>query len=489
MDIVGVAENGTDIAGYTYLPEEGVLIIPRKFEKDDNFKLTVYNHIDGDPKEMGVHWVEGVDKKDENRGNGSGIAAFYTQMEAMNGRKLFPCQDTAQTEASFTTRLTYTPFYAPDQATPINGFASGELLDTDTLIEAGKPQRERKIYVTKFEIPMYLYAIMVGPLVSTDLSDTNYPIEIVSRPEIHERSIEFAQLAVDILDYYEDEFDRGFTLPVLRLGMIPHYGYPYGAMENMGFIFFKESYLYADGEGPLVNSGRAQYVMAHEGCTTGLVIYSAPTPGAVFLLTKGLPTTCTCAGLNMHHSLMRTTLSWEFMRSWQTMRRAMASNSRINERQYWGHMNVEPRRVDILGNPAFGDPYSKGTWVYRELENQIGKEGMRYVLRSLIENIEVGDRETFENEGLLAEIGLLANVYADGVGLPFGTVREGLIYDLVLESGMPMLDVTCEKGRDGLTVKVKQDVFNAVANTRAGKTDFHRTYDLGPIDYRLYPSG
>jgi aminopeptidase N len=453
--------------------QRDTLTVFRDYQEGESFSFIVEMSVKGElGRREGVVWVAGEEGK---RGNNSAIASFYTQLQAINARQLLPCQDTPQALSTFTTTLTY-----PEH---LEGFASGDRieLDDETEVDDAVVNNEgtkTSKFSTSFEIPPYLYAIMIGPLESVKISDT---VEVVARPDVIDNALILAAHTTEIIETYENYLGIDLQVPTMRLGFIPHNDYAYGAMENMGFIFFNESRYVVSAEAAA--NPAARLVLAHElahhwfgnllttNSWQSVFVNEGPTS---FLHTWYLEQSD-----DFSDEEVEVTMG---TRSWQGVRDMLMGLPDVAERGFFAHMNQDPRLLDGLEMPSFLQVYTKGPWIFREVRYQIGDDGVRYVLQNLLPE----EKALISNDGFVEEITTLMQQYANSTGIPLANLRTGFIEDLVFEPGIPMLDVKCERTPTGrLKVVVTQDVLD-VTPKNSPRTIL-RTYDLGPLLVSSYP--
>ncbi len=175
---------------------------------------------------------------------------LFTQFEATDARKAFPCWDEPG-------------FKFPYQITL-------EIPEREQAISNMPVERETKqgawktlVFQKTPPMPSYLLAMSVGRLEFVPVPGSHVPTRIVTvAGQSH-----LAQLAAEatppIIDALEKYFDMPYPYPKLDLIAVPEYWY--GAMENPGAITFNESSLLLDPASASVGSRRTlTRFIAHE---------------------------------------------------------------------------------------------------------------------------------------------------------------------------------------------------------------------------------
>lgn len=179
-----------------------------------------------------------------------GHGYLFTQFEAEEARKAFPCWD--QPEFKIHWQLTI--------AVP-----KKHVVLSNTPIESEKDEGGWKTVV--FEktppLPSYLIAIAAGPFETVPIPDLPVPGRVVTVQGQSQRVADAAQMASPLLKKLQEYFGRPYPYKKLDLIAVPEYWY--GAMENPGAIVFREGILVHDPETMTASDRRrAASVMAHE---------------------------------------------------------------------------------------------------------------------------------------------------------------------------------------------------------------------------------
>jgi alanyl aminopeptidase len=176
----------------------------------------------------------------------------YTQFEAIEARRAFPCFD----EPGFKTPYEMT-------ITVPKG-----LLAVANTAEVGRREEAATglvtfAFVKSLPLPTYLVAIGVGPFDIYEGPKSPVPIRMIAtkgKANLGKFAVETAAAHLDLLGKY---FDRPYPYGKLDLVAVPNFAY--GAMENAGLVTFREELLVLDPErastGAIVQAAGA---IAHE---------------------------------------------------------------------------------------------------------------------------------------------------------------------------------------------------------------------------------
>lgn len=180
-----------------------------------------------------------------------GASYVFTQFEAMNARRVFPCFDDPSFKVPFDVTVT----------APV-----GQLVVTNTGERSHKTSADGKTTTYVFRqtkpLPTYLLSFAVGPLEILEARDAKVPLRVVT---IKGKS-SLGQLAIDatkaFLDIQEKYFDIPYPFDKLDLVAVPDFAA--GAMENAGMITFREELILADARSPASSVKGIGVVIAHE---------------------------------------------------------------------------------------------------------------------------------------------------------------------------------------------------------------------------------
>lgn len=176
--------------------------------------------------------------------NGEQKQLIATQFESHAARQAFPCIDEPEAKATFDLTLT----------SPVN-----EAVYANTPIKHQTTQGNT--LVTTFEttpiMSTYLLAFAYGEFAQKEATTKNGTLVRTIATKDNIAHTEFAlETAVRCLEFFEDYFDIPFPLPKCDFVALPDFAA--GAMENWGFITFREQALLVDPHNTSLTS--KQYV-------------------------------------------------------------------------------------------------------------------------------------------------------------------------------------------------------------------------------------
>jgi alanyl aminopeptidase len=208
-------------------------IAPGNYTLDLEFKAPF------DPHSVGLY---------RTQAGGDGYA--FTQFEATDARRAFPCWD----EPSFK---------IPYQLTLV--VPAADLAVSNTPVESDTPGGGTRTVVFKRTppLPSYLLAMAVGPFDTVPIAGLSVPGRVVTVKGKSALAAEAARVAPPLLAALERYFGRPYPYEKLDLLAVPEY-WP-GAMENAGAITFADQILLIDPAGASVAQRRLLIeVTAHE---------------------------------------------------------------------------------------------------------------------------------------------------------------------------------------------------------------------------------
>ncbi len=176
----------------------------------------------------------------------------FTQLEATEARKFFPCFDEPAMKARF--RLSITTAAAHRVLSNAPALAT----------RSAGPGRKTVVFAETPPLSTYLVALAVGPLEgSRRVFVGPTPIRVWHVPG-KERLTGFAlEAARESLTRLERYFGLAYPYPKLDLVAVPDF--EFGAMENAGAVFFRETLLLLEPKrATLAEQKRAAEVIAHE---------------------------------------------------------------------------------------------------------------------------------------------------------------------------------------------------------------------------------
>ena len=183
----------------------------------------------------------------------SGKHSFaFTQLEATDARKFFPCFDEPAMKVRFRIAVT---------TTRANRVLSNAPVERTQRLPGG---RQRVAFAETPPLSTYLVALAVGPLeASATVRLGRTPIRIWHAPgkrRLTGFALEAARASLARLERY-----FGLPYPYAKLDLVAVPDFEFGAMENAGAVFFRETLLLLDpATATLAERKRAAEVIAHE---------------------------------------------------------------------------------------------------------------------------------------------------------------------------------------------------------------------------------
>ena len=174
----------------------------------------------------------------------------FTQFEATDARRAFPCWDEPSFKIPYQLTLTV---------------PAASLAVSNTPVESETPGGASKTVVFKRTppLPSYLLAMAVGPFDTVPITGMSVPGRVVTVKGKGALAAEAARVAPPLLGALEKYFGRPYPFEKLDLLAVPEY-WP-GAMENPGAITFADQILLIDPAGASVAQRRLLIeVTAHE---------------------------------------------------------------------------------------------------------------------------------------------------------------------------------------------------------------------------------
>ncbi|HEY2924120.1 MAG TPA: M1 family metallopeptidase, partial [Candidatus Eisenbacteria bacterium] len=179
-----------------------------------------------------------------------GQSYCFTQFEADDARKSFPCWDEPSFKIPFQFILTVPMAHRAVTNTPIARTLPGKGIKT-VVFQRTKP------------VPSYILAIATGPLELVPITGMSVPGNVVTAKGASALAGTAAKMAPPILAALERYFGRPYPYEKLDLIAVPEF-WP-GAMENAGAVTFRDDVLLADPKTVDVQQlSRLSVYMAHE---------------------------------------------------------------------------------------------------------------------------------------------------------------------------------------------------------------------------------
>ncbi|MGD0048869.1 MAG: M1 family metallopeptidase [Bryobacteraceae bacterium] len=189
------------------------------------------------------------------QGEDAGRQYLFTQFEALDARRTFPCFDQPD-------------FKTPWQLTLHIRQTDKAFSNTPQLSETAEPDgMKRVVFAETKPLPSYLVAFAIGPFDVVDAGKAGrnqVPVRIVT-PRGKAAQAEYAaQVTATIVDRLEDYFGVPYAYEKLDEVAIP-LTFGFGAMENAGLVTYGQTILLADPATDSINRQREYAsVAAHE---------------------------------------------------------------------------------------------------------------------------------------------------------------------------------------------------------------------------------
>jgi alanyl aminopeptidase len=179
-----------------------------------------------------------------------GHGYLFSQMQAVDARKAFPCWDEPLFKIPFRLTLSVPQGQEVITNTPLESESAADGWTTRVFAES-KP------------MPTYLIAIAAGPLDSVPITGLSVPGSIYTVKGQSHLAKTAVEVTPAILEAMEDYFGRPYPYRKLDFVAIPEF-WP-GAMENVGLVTYADSLLLIDPENSSVAQRRSlAAVTAHE---------------------------------------------------------------------------------------------------------------------------------------------------------------------------------------------------------------------------------
>ncbi|MDH5671767.1 MAG: M1 family metallopeptidase [Myxococcales bacterium] len=176
----------------------------------------------------------------------------FTQLEAADARRFFPCFDEPAFKARFSLQVT-----TAAELTVVSNAPSTRHLK----LQDG---RVRTAFATTPPLSTYLVALAVGKLSASRVKRAGRtPIRVYHVPGHEQRTAFARKVAAACLEQLERYFDVPYPYAKLDLLAVPDF--EFGAMENAGAVFFREALLLVDeARIALPEKKRVVEVICHE---------------------------------------------------------------------------------------------------------------------------------------------------------------------------------------------------------------------------------
>ena len=183
--------------------------------------------------------------------NGQKKVIIGTQFESHHARQAFPCVDEPAAKATFDVSIT----------TRESAVVLG---NTDAASKTQKNGLQTSVFETTPVMSTYLLAFVIGDIVENSAKTARgVKVSMWTKPDIIGQTDFALDVAIKVLDYFEEYFDIEYPLKKYDNVALPSFSA--GAMENWGLVTYRESGLIVDEKN--TSTAMKQYVanvVAHE---------------------------------------------------------------------------------------------------------------------------------------------------------------------------------------------------------------------------------
>ncbi len=325
-----------------------------------------------------------------------GKAYAFTQLEAVDARRMFPGFDEPRFKTPFTLHVR-----APEGMTVVSNAALEKKVGTTWDFKPTLP------------LPTYLVALAVGDLEITEGPKDPVPIRIVTLPgkgNLGGLALEAASAYLKILSSY---FDRTYPYGKLDVVAVPDFG-P-GAMENAGLVTFREELLLVDPkQAPVWARRRMEAVMAHELAHQWFGDLVTMKWWDDIWLNEGFATWMTAKAVDLRNPAMQNRMELVGGKLGVMNADALASAHRVRS-----PVTTSDSILDAGGWTA----YLKGQALLTMLESHVGENAFRDGIRAYLKSHEFGVVTSDDLIGSVSkatgkDLTLIAKSFLDQPGVP-----------------------------------------------------------------------
>jgi aminopeptidase N len=203
-----------------------------------------YSGIASDRNQEGLFRIQQPDR----------LPAFYTQLEPVAARLLFPCHDEPFDKATTAVTLRADRRYTL--------LSNGEQVDARTLDESRREVR----FLNEDPISTYHLSVVAAELERVDghyrSAQRSIPLTIYVSPG-HRGDVGVAMHALrESMAFFEDYFGQPY--PWKHYGIVAVEGFTWGGMENKGLANINAHYLYWNTDRPYQQQANIVHLIAHE---------------------------------------------------------------------------------------------------------------------------------------------------------------------------------------------------------------------------------
>ena len=179
-----------------------------------------------------------------------GDAYLFTQFEAVDARQAFPCFDEPRFKIPWQMTLSVPEGQQVFSNTPV---------EQESIVEGWR----RVEFARTQPMPSYLLALAAGPLETVEVPGMDIPTRIITVKGKSGLTGEAMRVTPPLTKALEEYFGRPYPYQKLDLVAVPEYWA--GAMENVGFITYRETILLVDPEAGTIGQKRGlASTTAHE---------------------------------------------------------------------------------------------------------------------------------------------------------------------------------------------------------------------------------
>jgi puromycin-sensitive aminopeptidase len=355
-----------------------------------------------------------------------GRSYAFTQLEAADARRFFPCFDEPTFKARFTFRVT----------------ADGANAIVSNMPIAREREETDGSRTVEFEptppLSTYLCALAVGPLECSSPRHVGpTPVRVWHVPGKGHLTATALEAAAEALARLERYFDLPYPYPKLDLVAVPDF--EAGAMENAGAVFFRETLLLADPATlSLGEHKRIAEVVAHE---------------LAHMWYGNLVTMAWWNDLWLNEAFatwmaFRIVDDWRpEWRMWNTFEHHRAAALQLDALRHTHAIYSEVRDAAEATQNFDAITYEKGAAVLRMVENYLGAEAFRDGVRLYIRRHREGNTRARDLWRALAEAS--------------GSRVDHVVRRWTETPGFPLLRVRAEERDGGVVFAVRQERFLA----------------------------
>ena len=359
-----------------------------------------------------------------------GRAYVFTQLEAADARRFFPCFDEPSFKATFTFAVTTRGSHAVISNAPPRTESRGN--GRKTVEFAATPR-----------LSTYLCALAVGPL---ECSETRLagetPIRVWHAPGKGHLTALALEAGVEALSRLEQYF--GLPYPYGKLDLVAVPDFEAGAMENAGAVFFRETLLLADPAAVSLTEHKAlAEVITHE---------------LAHMWYGNLVTMAWWDDLWLNEAFatwmaFRIVDEWKpGWRIWNAFEHHRAAALNLDALTNTHPIYCPVRNVSEATENFDVITYEKGAAVVRMLERYLGPDAFREGVRTYIRRHREGNATAADLWRALGEAS--------------GTPVERIARSWTERPGFPLLTVTPGAGTGPAVLNVRQERFYAHPRTR-----------------------